>query len=96
MKRYRILLFDFDTRVYILTQEIRDEWEDNVKKQHRENKEAVGQSLIGSYGSQAQEAKRQNFIDLCDKPLSILAFHNRFFEQIRTAFVMGAYKAGRP
>ncbi|MBW1859352.1 MAG: hypothetical protein JRI70_04555 [Deltaproteobacteria bacterium] len=37
------------------------------------------------------ETKRQNFIDLGDKSLSILAFHNRFFEQIRTAFVMGAY-----
>lgn len=91
MKRYRVLSFDFDTRVHTLTQEIRDEWEDQVKKQHRQNKEAIEKSLLSSYGAQAQDAKRQNFVDLGDKPLSILAFHNRFFEQIRVAFVMGAY-----
>jgi len=91
MKRYRVLSFDFDTRVHILTQEIRDEWEDEVKKLHRRNKDAIEKSLVSSYGAEAQEAKRRNSIDLGDRPPSILAFHNRFFEQIRTAFVMGAY-----
>lgn len=91
MKRYRILSFDFDTRVHILTLEIRDEWKDDIKRQYRQNKETIGKSLIISYGAQAQEVKLQNFIDLGDKPISILAFHNRFFEQIRTAFVMRAY-----
>jgi len=91
MKRHRVLSFDFDTRVHILTQEIRNEWEDEVKKLHRQNRDAIEKSLVISYGAEAQEAKRRNFIELGDKPLSILAFHNRFFEQIRTAFVMGAY-----
>jgi hypothetical protein len=91
MKRYRVLSFDFDTRVHVLTLEIRDEWKDDIKKQHGLNKETVEKSLIISYGAQAQEVKRQNFINLGDKPISILAFHNRFFEQIRAAFVMGAY-----
>jgi hypothetical protein len=91
MKRYRILSFDFDASVYLLTLEIRDEWEEDIKNQHRQNKESVEQSLVESYGAQAQEAKRQNFIDLGDKPFSILAFHNRFFAQVRNAFVMGAY-----
>jgi hypothetical protein len=91
MKRYRVLSFDFDTRVHILTQEIHDEWEDEIKKLHRQNKDAVEKSFVSSYGAEAQEAKRRNFIELGDKPLSILAFHNRFFEQIRTAFVTGAY-----
>lgn len=91
MKRYRVLTFDFDTRVHILTQEIRDQWEDEVKRLHRQNKDAIEKNLVSFYGAEAQEAKRQNFIELGDKPLSILAFHNRFFEQIRTAFVIGAY-----
>jgi len=91
MKRYRILAFDYDTRVYTLTLDIRDEWEEEIKKQHRQNKENVKKSLIDSYGAHAQREKYQNFIDLGDKPFSILAFHNRFYEQIRTAFVMGAY-----
>lgn len=91
MKRYRVISFDFDTRVHMLTQEIPDEWDGQVKKLHRQNREAIEKELVSFYGQELQEAKRQNFIDLGDKPLSILAFHNRFFEQIRTAFVMGAY-----
>jgi hypothetical protein len=91
MKRYRVLSFDFDSRVHSLTMAIRDEWEENVKTQHRQNRESVEKSLIDSYGAQACEAKRQNFIDLESKPLSVLAFHNRFYEQVRSAFVIGAY-----
>ncbi|MCJ7515304.1 MAG: hypothetical protein MUO89_04980 [Dehalococcoidia bacterium] len=91
MKRYRVLSFDFDSRVHSLTQEIRDDWEDEVKKQHLQSKDDIEKGLVISYGLEAHEAKRQNFIELGDKSLSILAFHNRFFEQIRTAFVMGAY-----
>lgn len=91
MKRYRILSMDFDSSVYSLTLEIRDEWEDHIKQQYRQNKESIEKSLIDSYGAIAQEGKRQNFIDLGAMPFSILAFHNRFFRQLRTAFVMGAY-----
>jgi len=91
MKRYRVLSFDFDTRVYTLTQEIRDYWEDQVKTQHRQNKDTVEKSLVFSYGTQAQDVKRQDFIELGDKPLSVLAFYNRLFDQVRTSFIMGAY-----
>ena len=91
MKRYRVLSMDFDSSVYSLTLEIRDEWEDHIKLQYRHNKEAVEKNLIDSYGPIAQEKKRINFIDSGAIPPSILAFHNRFFRQLRTAFVMGAY-----
>jgi hypothetical protein len=91
MKRYRVLIFDFDNRVHSLTLEIRDEWEENVKRQHRQNKDADLKNLVSSYGIEQREAKLQNFIEFGVKPISIFAFHNPFFEQIRTAFVMGAY-----
>src|SRR5688500_18835270 len=91
MKRYRVLGFDFDTRVHSLTQEIQEHWEDRVKELHKENREKTERGLIHEFGELAAEPKRQNFIDLGPKPLSILAFHNRFLEQIRVAFVMGAY-----
>jgi hypothetical protein len=48
MKRYRVLSFDFDSRVHSLTMAIRDEWEENVKRQHRQNRESVEKSLIDS------------------------------------------------
>ena len=91
MKRYRVLSFDFDTRVRSLSDEIRDEWEESVKEQHRQNRRATQEALIHTFGAQDYHAKRQNFIDLDVKPLSVLAFHNRFFELVRIAFVVGAY-----
>jgi hypothetical protein len=91
MKRYRVLSFDFDLRVHSLTQEIQDHWEDRVKELHKENRDKTERGLVCEFGELAAEAKRQNFIDLGPKPFSILAYHNRFLEQIRVAFVMGAY-----
>jgi hypothetical protein len=91
MKRYRVLGFDFDTRVHSLTQEIQEHWEDRVKELQRKNREKTERGLVREFGELAAEHKRQNFIDLGPKPLSILAFHNRFLEQIRVSFVMGAY-----
>lgn len=91
MKRYRVLSCDFDARVHSLTDEIRDDWEEAVKEQHLQNRRAVQEGLIHSFGAQSYHGKRQNFVDLEAKPLSVLAFHNRFFEQVRTAFITGAY-----
>lgn len=91
MKRFRVFQFDLDTRVRTLTDEIQDHWEERVKEQHRRNREQTVQELFQQFGAYAAERKRQNFIDLGPKPFSILAFHNRFLEQIRVAFIMGAY-----
>ncbi|NCB26376.1 MAG: hypothetical protein EOM12_09635 [Verrucomicrobiae bacterium] len=91
MKRYRILVWDFDSRAAALRQEIRDEWEEQVKEQHRCNKRIIKEELVRKFGLLQADEKIQNFIDLDNKPFSVIAFHNRFFEQSRTAFVMGAY-----
>lgn len=91
MKRYRVVQFDFDSRALELTTEIKDAWDDNVKRQHLENRKRTEQELISQFGEVATEEKRQNVIELGPKPFSIVAFHNRFFEQIRTSFIMGAY-----
>jgi hypothetical protein len=81
----------FDTRVRTLTDEIQEHWEERVKEQHRRNREQTVQELVLQFGEYAAEQKRQNFIDLGSKPFSILAFHNRFLEQVRVSFIMGAY-----
>jgi hypothetical protein len=91
MKRYRNFGFDFDTSVHSLTLDIQDSWEEHVKALHRKNRDETERWLVQVYGESSFKHKRQNFIDLGPKPLSILAFHNRFFEQIRVSFVMGAY-----
>ena len=91
MKRFRVFQFDFDARVRTLKRDIPDHWDAHVKELHQQNREKTERGLLFEFGELAAEQKRQNFIDLGPKPISILAFHNRFLEQIRVAFVMGAY-----
>jgi hypothetical protein len=91
MKRYRVITIDYDTRAYLFSQKIEEGWEEKVKEVHRENKKQITKGLIESFGELHSDKKIKNFIELGNKPLSVLAFHNKFFEQIRIAFVMGAY-----
>lgn len=92
MKRYRIFGFaDFDARPRQLAESILEEWEEDVKQWHRANKERIAQSLIREFGEINADVKRQNYIDLGNKPFSVLAFHNTFFGQIRSAFIAGSY-----
>lgn len=91
MKRYRILSFDFDSRVHVLTTEIRDEWEEHIRENHLLNRRKTQEAIIYEFGISEYHQKRQNFIDLGPKPWSILAFHNKFQSQIREAFIIGAY-----
>ncbi len=91
MKRYRVINMDLDSRASFLAIEIRNDWEERAKEQHRVNKERIKKGLLFEYGSSAADMKLKNFIDLGSKPLSILAFHNRFLDQIRRAFIVGSY-----
>ena len=91
MKRFRVFPCDFDSRVHSLTIVIQDHWEQHVKDLHKQNRDDTEQRLLLEFGKTAGDTKRQNFIDIGAKPLSILAFHNRFLEQVRVAFVVGSY-----
>lgn len=91
MKRYRILGWDFDSSAAVFKDEIREEWDEPVKEAHRQNKQRFRESFISTFGAENLEIKIQNLIDVGNKPFSIIAFHNRFFHQIRSTFVIGAY-----
>lgn len=91
MKRYRVLGFDFDTRATILSQEIGEHWEKNVKESWQNNKDAIRKHLIYEFGEFAAEEKIENFKDLGPKPFSVLAFHNTFLSDCRNAFTVAAY-----
>jgi hypothetical protein len=71
--------------------EIKQEWQEHVKKLHENNKKQVREGLITYYGNYNFEEKLQNFTDLGIEHLSIIAFHNVFFRQVRNSFVMGSY-----
>lgn len=91
MRRYRIFEKDFDTRANILELKIGDDWEDHIKEMWRKNKEGVKRGLLLQYGFEDADSKLKDFVDLGPKPFSVLAYHNRFAEQARNAFVVGAY-----
>jgi hypothetical protein len=90
MKRYRILSFDFDTRVRSLDP-ISDEWDEQVKALHRQNRDNTIARLQQEFGIQGFKQKLKNFVDLGAKPFSVVAFHNRFYAQARSAFVHCQY-----
>lgn len=91
MKRYRVLDFGFDSRAWMLSEEIQPSWEPEVQALWRDNKARLRQQLLAEYGSFNFDTKVTNFIDFGRIPFSIFAFHNRFVDQIRRAVVMGAF-----
>lgn len=91
MKRYRVVQFDFDTRATILSLEPGPAWEPKVVENHKANQESIREGLLQQFGPIAGERKIENYTELGPKPFSVLAFHNRFFSQIRDAFVVGSY-----
>ncbi|CAN5314705.1 hypothetical protein BH11PSE11_BH11PSE11_34720 [soil metagenome] len=80
MKRYRILSFDFDSRVHAFT----DETDPEKIRQ-------AGERLKFHVGEANLDLKIKNFMDLGPKPMSVAAFHNRFLEQIRDSYAIGSY-----
>ncbi|MEN8129837.1 MAG: hypothetical protein ABFS45_06505, partial [Pseudomonadota bacterium] len=83
--------WDFDTRALALSEPIKEEWDDKVKKLHYLNREKTLQGLVAEFGEIGVDQKIQNFTDLGPKPFSVIAFHNRFFDQVRYAYVMSAF-----
>ncbi len=81
---------DFDSRAISLG-EIEDHWEPAVKALHLANQEQTTRGIVAQFGERAIDAKIENFIAIGIKPMSVLSYHNEFFEQIRSAFVMGQY-----
>jgi len=78
-----VLEVGFDSRAWILGEEIKDTWDQKVKAQWHENRQHLTESLGAEFGSIAFESKLKNFIDFGRIPFSVLSFHNRFVKQIR-------------
>lgn len=91
MKRYRVISFEFDTRAIILSMKIGKQWKPDVKELNRKNKEITKNQVLVEYGLAQGEQKIKNFIDFGSVYPSVIAFHNKFFRQIRNAFIIGSY-----
>lgn len=82
---------DYDTRPFILSHEIGEHWDDDIKELWRSNKEKVRAELKFEFGEFDINTKIENFIALGSSPFSILSYHNRFFRQVRRSYIIGAY-----
>ena len=88
MKRYRIFGWDIDSRSYLIKL-----YREKAKLTalDKTNYESILQVMKAHFGEFAFEMKVQNLIDISSKPVSIIAYHSKFLEQIRNAFIAGAY-----
>ncbi|WP_159881699.1 hypothetical protein [Paenibacillus puerhi] len=91
MKRYRVIGMAFDSRAMILNTEIKDDWTEDIKLQWQQNKNTITEGVQYQYGNHNFQNKLENFKEFGPIPFSIIAYHNKFFDQIRNAYVVGSY-----
>lgn len=85
------MVITFDTRARILATEIGEDWDPDVKKQWLQNASRVREEVIHEFGASNFERKIEDFKSLEASPFSVIALHNQFLAQIRSAYVAGAY-----
>ena len=90
MKRHLVFPQDFDTRAYTLDEE-QESWEERPRQLHQENKKRLLRALEKEFGSYNFEAKVTRFKEIGVSPFSMVSFHNRFFAEIRQAFIVGYF-----
>ncbi|HMJ44461.1 MAG TPA: hypothetical protein VK522_19520 [Pseudolabrys sp.] len=90
VRRFHPFSFDFDSTPLSLA-EPKDEWEEQVKELHRENRAKQLKRLEDEYGKRHIESVINNAMELGSKSISLLAYHNQLHEQARRAFVAGNY-----
>jgi hypothetical protein len=90
-RRFTPAAITFDTRAHTLTTEIKDDWEEQIKKQWLTNQSHVKEAIIYQFGIEDFEQKIRDFTDLGVAPWSVVALHNVYLAQERNAFVSGSY-----
>lgn len=89
-RRHLSYALDFDTRALLL-EEPGEDWDDGTKRHRLEGRASLIARLGQEFGTDNLDSKVRNFSAIKTKPFSIIAYHNRLFDEVRTAFVMGAY-----
>jgi len=75
----------------MLSQEIQDTWEPQVRELWHQNKTQIRDGLLCEFGPVGGDQKIKNFTEMGAAPWSIIGFHNKFMRQLRYAFVIGAH-----
>ena len=91
VKRYRVFLFDFDSRAIGLDKPVPETYEPEFRERLLADRERILENLKLELGEENFDAKLENFTDLGPKRFSVVGFHNQFYDQSRRSFVIGAY-----
>ncbi len=89
-RRHLSYTMDFDTRAHMF-EEPGDGWSEDARRLHLENRERIKAGLAQEFGSDYLDKKIEDFVAIGFKPFSVIAYHNRFFDQARRSFVIGAH-----
>ena len=91
MKRYRVVKVTFDTIPLVPAIPVKQGRPQNTQATSRKTKQQAVRYVQRKYGIVASDRKRRDLIALGSEPPSVVAFHNTFLRQCRTAFVAGSY-----
>ena len=81
----------FDMRPNILNIEVKPDWPEDTKRDWQRNQESIITDLLSQYGKQNKNIKLQNFLDIGPEPMSIISYHNQFFRECKSSFIMCNY-----
>ncbi len=92
-RRYMPLRYTFDTRNAMIDheEEFGSNWEPDIRAQWRQNLRQITVGLVTEFGVVNFDTKFDDYRALGVAPMSVVALHNVFLAQVRSAFVAGAY-----
>lgn len=90
IRRYRLMPVAFDARHHAL--EIpKPEWDPEIREQAEENRKALLERLAFIHGEANLDVVARNMSDLGSDPWSSQGWHLSLWQEVRHAFVSGAY-----
>lgn len=78
VRRYRMINGTFDTRSYLVTDEISPDWEPSIRAQHWADRVRALDWLKYEFGEDSLGKKIAEFGALGPEPFSVLTYHNVF------------------
>ncbi|MCA4726891.1 hypothetical protein [Mycolicibacterium fortuitum] len=92
-RRYMPLRYTFDTRNAMIDHEenFGATWEPEIRAQWRHNLRQITVGLVAEFGIADFDTKFEDYRAVGIAPMSVVALHNVFLAQIRSAFVAHAY-----
>jgi hypothetical protein len=91
MKRYRVLPGDWDGRPVLMSMEIEDHREEQIKSLNKKNQDEIIKDFKNQFGCLDFDEKKKRYLELPNPPCSIVNEHNYLLRWIRNTYVSGYF-----